>query len=55
VGQSPPTKYSRCDELKEEEIAGHIACMGEIGKAYKILIGARKGPRSFENYDRIEG
>jgi hypothetical protein len=33
--------YYEDDEIKEHQVAGHVACMGGVRNVYRILIGKR--------------
>jgi len=43
--------YHSCDKLKEDEMARHVARMGQI-KAYNNLIGKPEGKRPLEGTRR---
>jgi hypothetical protein len=46
-----PNMYHSCDKLKEDEMARHVARMGQI-KAYNNLIGKPEGKRPLEGTRR---
>jgi hypothetical protein len=43
------------DKIKENEIGGHVARIGEIRNAYKLLVGKMKGRFHFGARRRWEG
>jgi len=39
-------KYYTGDKIKEDEIAGHVACIGQVRNAWSILLRKPEGKRS---------
>ena len=40
------TPYFSSDQVKNNEMGGHIACMGERRSAHRLLVGKPEGMRS---------
>jgi hypothetical protein len=39
------SKYNKKNQVKEDELAGHVARMGEMKNAYRTLVGKPEGKR----------
>jgi hypothetical protein len=38
-------KYYLAEQIKENKVGGHVACMGEERKMYRVLVGKLEGKR----------
>jgi len=45
-------KYYSGDQIKESEMEGNVARMGERRGAYKVLVGKTEGKRILEKHKR---